>query len=42
MRDAVAARDADRAEAAMGSHLRGVESYWLQLLNRSSGETGTA
>jgi DNA-binding FadR family transcriptional regulator len=40
MRDAVAARDADRAEAAMGSHLRGVESYWLELLHRSSGETG--
>lgn len=40
MRDAVAARDADAAEAAMGGHLRGVESYWMELLQRSSGETG--
>ncbi|WP_458094796.1 FadR/GntR family transcriptional regulator [Roseomonas sp. WA12] len=34
MRDAVEAGDADRAEAAMGGHLRGVESYWMQLLER--------
>ena len=34
MRDAVAAGDPDRAEAAMGGHLRGVESYWLELLKR--------
>lgn len=34
MRDAVAAGDPDRAEAAMGSHLRGVESYWFELLER--------
>nr|WP_120007899.1 FadR/GntR family transcriptional regulator [Pseudoroseomonas vastitatis] len=34
MRDAVAAGDPDRAEAAMGGHLRGVESYWLELLER--------
>jgi DNA-binding FadR family transcriptional regulator len=41
MCDAIAARDADRAETAMGGHLRGVESYWLELLHRNSGETGT-
>ncbi|HEY8609712.1 MAG TPA: FadR/GntR family transcriptional regulator [Roseomonas sp.] len=34
MRDAVEAGDPDRAEAAMGSHLRGVESYWIELLER--------
>ncbi len=34
MRDAVAAGDPDRAEAAMGGHLRGVEGYWLELLKR--------
>ncbi|MBP0443565.1 FadR family transcriptional regulator [Roseomonas sp. SSH11] len=34
MRDAVAAGDPDRAEAAMGGHLRGVESYWIELLER--------
>lgn len=34
MRDAVAAGDADCAEAAMGGHLRGVESYWIELLER--------
>jgi GntR family transcriptional regulator, transcriptional repressor for pyruvate dehydrogenase complex len=34
MRDAVAAGDPDRAEAAMGGHLRGVESYWMELLER--------
>ena len=34
MRDAVAAGDPDRAEAAMGGHLRGVESYWFELLER--------
>ena len=34
MRDAVAAGDPDQAEAAMGGHLRGVESYWIELLER--------
>lgn len=34
MRDAVAEGDAARAEAAMGGHLRGVESYWIELLER--------
>ncbi|WP_159347099.1 FadR/GntR family transcriptional regulator [Roseomonas harenae] len=34
MRDAVEAGDSDRAEAAMGGHLRGVESYWIELLER--------
>jgi DNA-binding FadR family transcriptional regulator len=34
MRDAVEAGDPDRAEAAMGGHLRGVESYWMELLER--------
>lgn len=38
MRDAVAAGDPDRAEAAMGGHLRGVESYWLELLERRTRE----
>lgn len=38
MRDAVAAGDPERAEAAMGSHLRGVESYWLELLERRTRE----
>ncbi len=37
MRDAVAARDADAAEAAMGGHLRGVEGYWLELLQKNQG-----
>ena len=36
MRDAIAAGDADAAEAAMGGHLRGVEGYWLELLKRRS------
>lgn len=36
MRDAVEAGDPDRAEAAMGSHLRGVESYWMELLERQA------
>ncbi|WP_207541061.1 FadR/GntR family transcriptional regulator [Sabulicella rubraurantiaca] len=40
MRDAIAARDPDRAEAAMGNHLRGVESYWMELLRRrATGES---
>ncbi|WP_147426111.1 FadR/GntR family transcriptional regulator [Teichococcus wenyumeiae] len=34
MRNAVAAGDPDAAEAAMGGHLRGVESYWMELLER--------
>ncbi|WP_338664512.1 FadR/GntR family transcriptional regulator [Pararoseomonas sp. SCSIO 73927] len=34
MRDAVAAGDPDGAEAAMGGHLRGVESYWMELLEK--------
>ncbi|MBR0656312.1 FadR/GntR family transcriptional regulator [Plastoroseomonas arctica] len=38
MRDAVTAGDPDRAEAAMGGHLRGVEGYWLELLRRGPGE----
>lgn len=36
MRDAIAARDPDRTEALMGVHLRGVESYWLELLQQRS------
>jgi DNA-binding FadR family transcriptional regulator len=34
MRDAIAARDAQRAVALMGQHLQGVESYWRELLQR--------
>ncbi|MCR0981137.1 FadR/GntR family transcriptional regulator [Roseomonas populi] len=34
MRDAVAAGDPDAAEVAMGGHLRGVESYWMELLEK--------
>jgi DNA-binding FadR family transcriptional regulator len=34
MRDAVGVGDPDRAEAVMGGHLRGVESYWMELLER--------
>ena len=34
MRDAIAARDAQRAGALMGQHLQGVESYWRELLQR--------
>ena len=36
MRDAIAAGEPDAAEAAMGGHLRGVESYWMELLERRS------
>ncbi|HWX47478.1 MAG TPA: FadR/GntR family transcriptional regulator [Roseomonas sp.] len=36
MRDAIAAGEPDRAEAAMGGHLRGVESYWMELLERKA------
>lgn len=34
LRDAVAAGDAEAAELAMAGHLRGVESYWMELLER--------
>jgi DNA-binding FadR family transcriptional regulator len=34
MREAIAMGDADRAAALMGGHLRGVESYWHELLQR--------
>nr|WP_245215142.1 FadR/GntR family transcriptional regulator [Pararoseomonas indoligenes] len=34
MRDAVAEGNPDGAEAAMGGHLRGVESYWMELLEK--------
>jgi DNA-binding FadR family transcriptional regulator len=34
LRDAIAARDAQRAVALMGQHLQGVESYWRELLQR--------
>ena len=34
LRDAVAAGDADAAELAMAGHLQGVESYWMELLER--------
>ena len=34
MRDAIAARGAERAAALMGQHLQGVESYWRELLQR--------
>lgn len=36
LRDAISAQNPDRAEAAMGGHLRGVESYWMELLQRRS------
>lgn len=39
LREAVAARDADRAEMAMDNHLRGVESYWLHLLEQRAAAT---
>ncbi|MCK8787841.1 FadR family transcriptional regulator [Roseomonas sp. NAR14] len=34
MRDAIAAREADRAVALMRRHLKGVESHWMVLLGR--------
>lgn len=36
LRDAIVARDADQVEALMGKHLQGVESYWLELLQKRS------